>query len=69
MEDLCSTHVRFSDFSVRSYIQIGSGTYPKKNEGLVFVVVRHRREAGHYTPFSGEIENVPLFNTSSRRDS
>jgi hypothetical protein len=69
MEDLCSTPIRFSDFPVRSYIQIDSGTYPKKNEDLIFVVVRHRPEAGHYTPFSGEIVNVPLFNTSSRHDS
>jgi len=35
-EDLCSTHIRFSDFSVRSYIRIGSGTYPKKNGGYCF---------------------------------
>ena len=34
---------------------------------LVFVVVRYKREADHYTPSSGETENVPLLNTSSRR--
>jgi len=44
------------------------GHSPRRRGSLVFVVERHRRGADHYTLSSGEIEKVPLLNSSSRRD-